>query len=263
MNNILEVTLLRLFIIWVGYIRDPNKGGMTRGVDKGIPIKIPIYAYLLDHPDGTVVLDTGMQVKNWPEFQQKDADDVPELYIDNQLKKLGFNPSDIRYVILSHYHGDHCGGMSLLPDATFIVRKEESRAAWTPENHAPGSGYYNLPDFRDSKGFSFIELDDDEDYDVFGDGKIICIDTKGHTRGHQSVLVNLPKSRPMVLAADAASLRENLESRVAPGKGIWSAECGLKSIDRLCGFRDDGSFIILGHDPEQMSTLKLVPEFYE
>ena len=116
----------------------------------------------------------------------------PEQRVDRQLERLGLSPDNIRYVIMTHLHMDHSGWMRLFPKSTFIVRKAELRHAWWPEKWL---GHLSFDDYKDTRDFTFIEPGDDEDYDVFGDGTVVCIDTKGHSPGHQSVLVTLPKLR--------------------------------------------------------------------
>ena len=253
---------MKLFIMDAGYIRNPNKGMLTPGRDDGVPITIPVSMYLIDHPKGLVVVDVGMNINNWPIPMQGDSDDNPDKYVDRQIEKLGYDPKDVKFVIMSHYHADHAGGMTLLPDASFIVRKEELRMAWWPPNRENGAYFYMYPDYKDTRLYKFVEIDDDMDYDVFGDGSIVCIDTRGHTRGHQSVVVNLPETGKVVLALDAASMSENIDDNLYPGTGSWDIELGLKSIGKLRKLRDDGAFVILGHDPEQWKGLKKAPDFY-
>ena len=253
---------MKLFIMDAGTVRNPNKGMLTPGRNEGVPIIIPVSMYLIDHPKGLAVVDVGINVNNWPEKFKPDHDDDPELYVDRQIEKLGYDPKDVKYVIMSHYHADHAGGMTLLKDATFIVRREELKAAWWPPDRENGAGFYMYPDYKDTRLYKFIEPGDDEDFDVFGDGAIICTDTRGHTRGHQSVIVNLPETGKVVLALDAASMKENIDDRLYPGTGTWDIGLGLKSIDKLRKLRDEGAFIILGHDPEQWKTLRKTPDCY-
>ena len=253
---------MKLFIMDAGVVRNPNKGWLTPGRDEGIPITIPISMYLIDHPQGLVVVDVGLNVKNWPEQFRGDADDDPDHYVDGQIRKLGYDPKNVKYVIMSHYHIDHTGGMTLLPDATFIVRRSELQMAWWPPNRENGGNSLIYPDYKDTRLYKYIELDDDVDYDVFGDGTVVCTDTRGHTCGHQSVIVNLPESGRIVLSLDAAPLRENFDDRIKPGIGTWDTDLALKSIDKLRRFKDEGALVILGHDPGQWETLKKVPDYY-
>ena len=127
--------------------------------------------------------------------------------------------------------------------------------------HTPPNGRYLIhslyfDDYKNTRDFNYIELEDNVDYDVFGDGSIICFDTRGHTRGHQSVLVTLPNSGKIVIAADAASLPENLDLMVPPGRAIYSTERGLLAIEKLRKLRDEGALVMMGHCPVQWKELK-------
>ena len=136
---------------------------------------LPIYAYLIEHPKGRVLVDTGESYA----LRDENAVMAEEDTILPQLRKLGYTPADIDYVVLSHLHLDHAGYMSAFPDATFIVRREELRAAWWPEPYEHG---YLLANYENTRDFRYIQLGNDEDYDVFMDGSILLIDTRGRSR---------------------------------------------------------------------------------
>ena len=106
------------------------------------------------------------------------------------MVRLGYRPADVRYVVMSHLHLDHVGCMPLFPQATFVVRRQELRAAWWPDAYERG---YDLRRCSSRPGASPISNSPEgEGFDVFGDGTLVCIDTKGHTEGHQSLVVTLP-----------------------------------------------------------------------
>jgi N-acyl homoserine lactone hydrolase len=115
--------------------------------------------------------------------------------------------------------------MNLFPKATFIVRKEELRAAWWPEDYEGG---YVYNDYKDTRGYRYIQPGDDEEMDIFFDGSLVCIDTRGHTRGHQSIIVTLPRSGKVVLAADAVLIAANLKEGILHGPSrncsIWKEQ---------------------------------------
>lgn len=256
---------MKLYILFAGFNTCPDRDGLSPGRHSGAPFTFPMYMYLIEHPKGLVVVDTGIIKEHWFDFQQPGLDVPEELRIDRQLKTLGFDPKDVKYVVQTHLHSDHAGGMPYLPDATFIVRREEAREAWWPpaSERFPVGGPYAYADFKDCRNFDYIELEDNVDYDVFGDKSIVLIDTKGHSRGHQSVIVNLENTGKVVLAADAASLPEQIDEYVMPGGHLYSSEESVKSIDKLRKLRDEGAWVILGHCPDQHPSLKLAPEYYD
>ncbi|MEZ5661291.1 MAG: N-acyl homoserine lactonase family protein [Burkholderiaceae bacterium] len=219
-----------------------DKGWLTAMRDVGTRIQVPVAMYIIQHPRGLVVFDTGTNVATadggcdayWGKglcgafsvIQSRDE------IIDKQLEKLGFKADDVTHVIYSHFHLDHAGNIKLFPKARHVVQKEELRTAWWPETFARAA--YVLKDYDTTRGFDFIQLAGD--YDLFGDGSIVVLDTKGHTPGHQSVRVNLPKTGTLLLAADAVYTAEN-EAGVIPGI-TWSTVHSMNSIERLKQMRD-------------------------
>ncbi len=250
---------MKLYVLDGGYAFLPDTSHFTPERNMGVPITIPFSMFLIDHPKGLVIVDTGLNVDNLPEGMKKDVHSTPDQRIDRQMVTLGYRPEDVKYVILSHMHVDHVGGMTLFPDATFIVRKEELRMAWWPESYEGG---YSFTDYKDTRCYKYIQPRDDEEVDVFFDGSLTLIDTRGHSRGHQSLIVNLPKTGRIVLAGDAVQVGENLSKGYLPGI-CWNSEMAVRSIEKLRHMQKEGMQIILGHDLVSFKELKVAPEFYE
>jgi len=249
---------MKLYVFESAKMHVPDRGMMS-GRPSGVPVTIPVPFFLIDHPKGLALFDTGMKLDNWPAHYRPDGDQRPDQMIDLQLANIGYKPDDIKYVIMSHMHLDHAGGMPLFPKSTFIVRKSELRAAWWPEDFQV---HYIFDDYKDTRGFKFIELDDTEAFDVFQDGSVICIDTKGHSQGHQSLVVNLPNSGRFVLTADAAAMAEILDEGILPAV-TWNAEEALRSVRKVQHMRREGATVLMAHDPDQWATTRLAPEYYD
>ncbi len=109
--------------------------------------------------------------------------------------------------------------------------------------------------------FTYLQLPDDEAFDLFLDGSIVCIDTKGHTEGHQSVIVDLP-FREGGVGRDAAQVEENLSDSVPPGMS-WSSQRAVQSITKLRHMQNQGALVILGHELSALESLKLAPDYYD
>jgi N-acyl homoserine lactone hydrolase len=253
-----EVTM-KLYVFESAKMNVPDRGMMAGGKPSGFPVTIPVPFYLIDHPHGLALFDTGMKLENWPAQYRPDGDQRPDQAIERQLATIGIRPDDIKYVIMSHLHLDHAGGMPVFPKATFIVRKSELRAAWWPERF---QGHYIFDDFKETRDFGYMELDDTETFDVFLDGSVLCIDTKGHSQGHQSLLVSLPKSGKFVLAADAVAMAETLNEGVLPSV-TWNMEETLRSLRKIQHMSREGAKVLMAHDPDQWETVRKVPEYYE
>jgi N-acyl homoserine lactone hydrolase len=247
---------MKLFVFDGGHAHLPDMSHLTPDRNVGKPITIPILMFLIEHPKGLVVFDTGVDT-DVPGDPYLEAD--PQRRIDRQMRRLGYEPGDVAYVILSHMHMDHVGCASLFPQATFVVRRSELRAAWWPDAYEHGYDFEGLMKMRH---FTYLQLPDNEAFDLFLDGSIVCIDTKGHTEGHQSLIVDLPNSGRMVLAGDAAQVAENLTDKVPPGVS-WSSQHAVQSIERLRHMQAQGALVVLGHELSALESLRLAPEYYD
>jgi N-acyl homoserine lactone hydrolase len=247
---------MKLYVCEGGRGDLPDMNHLTPDRNVGKPVTIPILFFLIDHPKGLVVFDTGIDTDRGDDpFVKAD----PHLRIDRQMRRLGYEPDSVRYVILSHLHLDHIGCMHLFSGATFIVRRQELRAAWWPDAYERGYDFQTLLKTRD---FTYLQPAEDEAFDVFGDGALVCIDTKGHTEGHQSLVVDLPESGRIVLVGDAAQVNENLTDRVPPGMS-WSSQHAIQSIEKLRHLQTQGALLILGHELAALGELKIAPYYYK
>jgi N-acyl homoserine lactone hydrolase len=226
--------------------------------EKAREITIPINMWVIDHPKGLVVFDTGNNAavsdgackKYWdggmcdllkPSQKREDV-------IDAQLKKLGFSPDQVKAVITSHAHLDHIGNIKLFPKAVHVIQKKELYQAWWPEKFQRGPAFV-MGDFDGpARDFNYLELDGD--YDLFGDGSITIISSPGHTLGHQSVRVKLASGQTMLMAQDAIWFKENLEGY--PAGLNYSVKDYNNSINRLKMIRDlENAELYFGHDQDQ------------
>lgn len=246
---------MRMWQLSVGQL-ELDKGFLTAMVDAGKRIKIPVPAYLIQHPRGLVLFDTGMNVEvsdgncanYWGQglcgaftaIQGRDE------VIDRQLRNLGFTPEDVTHVVYSHFHLDHAGNIKMFPKARHVVQKAELKTAWWPEKFQRAA--YVLKDYDGTRDYDFVQLEGD--FDLFGDGSLLLLDTQGHTQGHQSLQVNLKNTGTVLLAADAVYTAEN-EAGVIPGI-TWNTNASMRAIDRLKQIRDATQGALwYSHDPAQ------------
>jgi N-acyl homoserine lactone hydrolase len=88
------------------------------------------------------------------------------------------------------------------------------------------------------------------------------INTRGHTQGHQSAIVDLPQTGTVVLPFDAADLQENLDDEVLPGECCDDA-AALAAIQRLKAIATTSNAItLMFHDPVAIQTMRLAPGSY-
>jgi N-acyl homoserine lactone hydrolase len=247
---------MKLYVFDGGRAHLPDMSHLTPDRNVGKPVTIPMLMFLIDHPKGLVVVDTGVDTLN---ARDPVLEVTPEQRIDAHMRRLGYDPDDVKYVVLTHLHLDHVGCMTLFPRATFVVRRSELRAAWWPDAYEGG---YDFAGLMPTRGFKYLQLPDGEACDLFQDGSVICFDTKGHTEGHQSVLVNLPNSGKIVLVGDAVQVAENLTAKVPPGV-CWSSRLAVQALERLEHMQTEGALLIFGHELSLLDKLVLSPDYYD
>ena len=222
---------IRLYALTCGRLTGRMKD-MMEGEEGEVTLPIP--AYLIEHPKGTALFDTGMhpdcqhdpaarvgtRVAGLFEFDYHPGEDIAA-----RLTALGRDPAKIDLVINSHFHFDHVGGNALIPNATVVVQRREWDAGMDPDA-ARRSGF-DPCDFDLGHKLRLV----DGEHDVFGDGSVVCLPTHGHTPGHQSLRLRLDGGE-VVLAADACYFCQTLRERRLP-RYVDDIEAMLAALDRL------------------------------
>jgi glyoxylase-like metal-dependent hydrolase (beta-lactamase superfamily II) len=232
----------------------------------GTKVYNPYFVYVITHPHGTVLFDTGIHpamgvdpvARLGPAAAAFDTRLGPEDHIEACLGRIGMTPGDIDLVIVSHLHFDHAGGLQWLTHAPVLVQREELNFARNPPVYQ--RLIYVPDDFE--HGLQWRELDGD--HDVFGDGRLMALSTPGHSRGHQSLLVKLDSGQTVFLLADAAYLLAKMRERALPGV-LWSPDAMVASWERIEALeREHDAMLIATHDLDYRERIKLAPEgWYE
>ena len=258
---------MKLYFFECGTL-ESQKHLFTFGKGIGEPFNVPVPFFLIDHPKGKVLFDTGnsLAVVSNPETHWGDAvkSYYPRMqesdYIINQLNSQGISPNEIAYVILSHLHLDHAGGVGQFGKAKYVVQRDELHWAYVPDFYQKSA--YIKADFDKDVDWFLLDGRSDDNYDLYGDGKIIIWFTPGHTPGHQSLLVKLENSGEFLLTGDSCYTEEILNEDILPGL-VWNPSESLRSIRRIREARDAKEVtIITGHDPLAWNKFKKAPEFY-
>ena len=252
----------RLFVLLCGFEILP-KTISTRDRGSRFILSEPVCAYLLDTADGWILLDAGLNPDNGRDptrMEQKFrrqgmvAPVIRDAHLlDTQLAAIGVRYEQITQVILSHLHYDHCGCLRQLKHARVSVQRREYEHAFGAD---PGSAY-----FRDEYADPQIQWQlRDGDWDALPGLELI--DTRGHTQGHQSALVELPETGTIVLPFDAGDLQENFDAEIAPGEACDEA-AALRAIQRLKAIETERrATLLLFHDPVAIQKMRLAPECY-
>ena len=206
---------------------------------------LPVNVFLVHHPEGLCLFDTGQTARaaspgyhpGWhPYLRLACFELVPEDEIGTQLARAGVDPGTVRWVVLSHLHTDHVGGVGAFPGAEVIVSAVEWERAtglsgrmrgYVPQHWPPGAE----PVLVDVSGPGVGPFKGS--YDVAGDGSLLVVPTPGHTPGHVSLVARgSGAGGGAFLGGDIAHAAADLPADVA-------AFCAR-----------DGLAVLLAHDDE-------------
>src|SRR5215470_1304441 len=220
------MALVALYALQNGFMGF-EKSGLFFGERSAEKIQIPVSCYLVRTGDTTVLFDTGLSPRAVPGLLRNDplAKFSEADLLVRRLDGIGLEPGDVDVVVLSHLHYDHAGGAFLFPASEIAVQQDEYSYAHYPSGFL--ATYYYKKNF-DLPGQRWRLLD--------GDAEIVpgvtVLRSDGHTPGHQSLLVELPESGPVILAGDCCYWQESIDKETPPGV-VWDPTRAMHSIKRL------------------------------
>jgi glyoxylase-like metal-dependent hydrolase (beta-lactamase superfamily II) len=229
--------------------------------------RLPIGCWLTEHPEGLIMVDTGenshandpgyvpwwhpvlrLGGRSWVKSEEEAGP---------RLRALGFDPLDVRWVIMTHMHGDHSGGLGHFPSSEILVSKPEADAALA--RTGPLFGYLNMhyPKWLKPKIVSF----DDGPWESFEhssaltkDGRIRIVPAPGHTLGHMAVIAETDR-HCFLIAGDAAYDEQTLLSGGLDGVAERASlhHDSTRRMRELCKRRP--TVTQFAHDPESVKRL--------
>lgn len=244
----------RLYVLDCGHLSAPDQSRWSPGVNVGVPIELSDSCYLIRHAQGWFLWDTGLPdaLAASPGGRTDPNSGLTASRaktLSDQLAQIGVKPADLKGIGISHTHPDHIGNVEEFPQVMLYVQKAEYD--WPNAN--------GTARFKPEHPVTKLE----GDHDVFGDGSVVLLSTPGHTPGHQSLLVRLPKTGAVVLSGDAAHFQSNWDNRRVPGINS-SKEQTIASMQRIADIlAKDHAQLWINHDLPQSSGQKKSPEFYE
>ena len=219
------------------------------GAYEGRTLDMPVPCFLIRHPDGDLMWDTGMSPT------RTDLGDwaTPGTSLVDQLRVLALTPADIAFLSVSHGHWDHSGNAGLFAGSTWIVNADERAIMFDDENRASPS----MDDYGALETAATHLIT--EDHDVFGDGSVVIIQAPGHTPGHTVLLVRLAEAGPILLSGDLWHLAESRRHRRVPTFNTDRAQT-LASMDRLEALvTTTGARVIVQHELADHASLPRFP----
>ena len=254
----------RMYVLYCGEGNSTDKARWTPGVAENVnkPITLSNSCYLIKHAKGWMLWETGYAESLAAKPDGLAAGALHWYWrapktLPQQLADLGLTRNDIAYVGFSHAHPDHVGNGSLFMRATLFIQEPEYDFYLGPKGKPPAEPA-NWSKLRDNPT---VKLHGD--YDVFGDGSVTILSSRGHTPGHQSLLVKLPKTGPVLLTGDAAHFRDNWDTPRAPVQN-FDKEATITSLQKLKQAADaNNAQVWINHDVAQTASLKKFPGYYE
>jgi len=228
---------------------------------------LPIYAFVIEHPEGLIVVDTGETARAagpgyfpwWHPYYRYGVREwvQPEEEIGPQMRLLGLDPEDVRWVLLTHLHTDHAGGLAHFPKAEHLVSRQEYANAkgrggllrGYPSNRWPDWFNPTLVDMQPQPCGPFPNS-----FPVTNTGDVRFVPTSGHTPGHFSVIVAAPQVT-YFLAGDASYTQELMLAEQVDGVSLdrQTARRTLERVHEFC--RQAPTVYLPSHDPDTPDRL--------
>lgn len=220
---------------------------------------VPMYNLVIEHPEGTILWDTGVHPEagdgHWPAglFQAYPMDDAAEHTLEADLDRAGYELADIDYVVQSHLHMDHAGGLHNFADrdVPVFVHERELEYAYLSARTREGSAGYVTGDFHHDLDWRVVSLDRESHFDG-----IEFVHLPGHTPGTMGLRVELA-DETLVFTSDLVEEEANYAQQRPPGPGlVWNREVWMESLKRVKDeLRRTDAEVVFGHDPEQLDAI--------
>ncbi|MGH9236826.1 MAG: N-acyl homoserine lactonase family protein [Vicinamibacterales bacterium] len=260
---------VRLYVLDGGTLEsDPARYRLTK--EEISAAQLSVTAFLIAHPRGTLMWDTGAIADDtWtpngkPVRRRLVLSNGQERIVTlrttmkAQLAAIGYAPSDITYLALSHYHWDHTANANQFVRSTWLARQVE-RDVMLPEK---------VPDPPQPSTFAELKngktvLISGDDHDVFRDGTVVIKLSKGHTPGHQVLYVRLAKTGGIVLSGDLYHYPEERTLNRLP-TFEFDMDQTRQSREALEAFLEKtGARLWIQHDFTAMAKVRKAPAFYD
>lgn len=256
------VSTPRVYVFDCGTVTVKDISVFSPGVDVGKKKVLTDSCYLIAHPKGTLMWDTGFNDELAASPGGKQISEGFHVKLNKplatQMKEIGYAPEEVTYLGLSHMHFDHIGNVGMFPKATLLMQKEEYESALGPDAAKYGNDPKNYPTLSSNPSEQL-----DGDRDVFGDGSVVIKRALGHTPGHQLLFVKLKKTGNIVISGDLAHFTKNWENRRVPSFN-YDKELSVKTMNEMADFmKANKATLWIQHDLEQNRKIRHAPRYYE
>ena len=213
----------------------------------GLKVQLVYSCYLIKHGDDYLVWDAGHAMSAGAV--------APKVSLVDQLAQLKLKPEQIKYIGISHYHGDHIGQVGSFATSTLLIGKGD----WDVLTDSKPTAMANPVPFANwiSGGGKVEPVPLDKD--VFGDGTVMMLNMPGHTPGHHSLMVKLREMGYVLLSGDLAHFHENYEGNGVPTFNTDRAAtlASLERFKKIAANRK--ATVIIQHDARDVGKLPAFP----
>lgn len=229
--------------------------------------RMPVPCYLVAHPRGTLMWDVGVIpdtiVDTQPQGARSNVNPTAAALVTrtlrSQLAQVGYSPTDITYVAISHAHIDHTANLNMFAGSTWLARPAEREFMWAVNNPRVNPSFYTA--LKDS---SKVVLIDKDEHDVFGDGQVVIKAAPGHTPGHQVLILRLAATGRVMLSGDLYHYPQERTLRRAPPDNEFNVEQSADSRRRIEDYlQRTKTALWIEHDFNANAKSKKAPSYYD
>jgi glyoxylase-like metal-dependent hydrolase (beta-lactamase superfamily II) len=258
-----------LYVFDCGVI-SPNRAGTERykvTPEEVGETRFSVPCFLIAHPRGTLMWDLGIVPDPTIAARAQGREPMPTSTVvvatrtlKSQLAEIGYRPQDITYFAFSHAHTDHNANANEFAGATWLARPAERDFMYEPGNTRVNPAFYSELKPKNTKT---VLLDKDE-YDVFGDGRVVIKSAPGHSPGHQVLVLNLASTGRVMIAGDLYHYPQERTLKRPPPDTEFNVQQSAASRVMIEEYLKRTKTVVwIEHDFVSNAKLRKSPGFYE
>jgi glyoxylase-like metal-dependent hydrolase (beta-lactamase superfamily II) len=219
---------------------------------QNVPYQCPAIAYIIEHPDGRILWETGVSTRASEEWLAvwQDLVDLspvpPEVCLENRLKELGLGPEDFRWVVMGHLHTDHAGGLRIFQDANVDIVVHEDEYKHVQSMQEDSENFFAKVDFEFLNNQKPTTVSG-ATIDLTSDVRLVSL--PGHTPGQMGMMIRLENTGWAMLTSDALYLHESYGPPAVGSPIVWESDKWRSSVEIIRRLATENEALIFpGHD---------------